>query len=177
MKLPGTATQPENIHIAMGKLQIEPGMTFLDVGCGSGAVSLAASRFTRRIFGIDLRPEAVEAAAALVPEGCFLCGEVLNLLPSLPQIDRFFIGGTRGIEAFLPNLVDKGTPGSVIVANLARLGIAYKVVELMKELGIYQELLMIEIHRGHELAGDLALRPQNPIFMVVGRCGKEGSLC
>ena len=53
MKLPGTATEEENIYIAMGKLCIQPGNVFLDIGCGSGAVSLAASRFTDRIFGLD----------------------------------------------------------------------------------------------------------------------------
>lgn len=67
MKLPGTATAEENIHIAMGKLAIKRGDLFLDVGCGSGAVSLAASRYTDRIYGLDRRPEAVKLSQDLVP--------------------------------------------------------------------------------------------------------------
>ena len=91
MKLPGTETQPENVHIAMGKLEIRPGMTFLDIGCGSGAVSLAASRFTDKVYGIDRRPEAVEISRARVPGGTFLCGEADGLLAELPEVDRCFI--------------------------------------------------------------------------------------
>ena len=56
MKLAGTATQEENIYIAMGKLHIQPGQLFLDIGCGSGAVSrAAAARYTDRIYGINQR--------------------------------------------------------------------------------------------------------------------------
>ncbi len=170
MKLPGTETQPENVHIAMGKLEIRPGMTFLDIGCGSGAVSLAASRFTDEIYGIDRRLEAVEISKAKVPNGVFLCGEAEEIISELPKVDRCFIGGTRGIEAFFPALMEKTASGSVIVADLARIGITSKVVELMKKEGIFEELVQIGISRGYDLAGDIALRPVNPIFMVVGRC-------
>ncbi len=169
MKLPGTETQPENIHIAMGKLEIVKGMTFLDIGCGSGAVSLAASRFMAEIYGIDRRPDAVEISRSRVPDGTFLCGEAEELIPELPKIDRCFIGGTRGIEAFFPVLMERLSLESVVVADLARIGIASKVASLMKEEGIFEELLQIGISRGYELAGDIALRPINPIFMVVGR--------
>jgi cobalt-precorrin-6B (C15)-methyltransferase len=56
------------------------------------------------------------------------------------------------------------------VVDLARIGIASRVAEMMKELGIFQELLQIQILRGYDLAGDIALKPANPIFMVIGKC-------
>ncbi|NYT01951.1 MAG: methyltransferase domain-containing protein [Methanosarcinales archaeon] len=170
MKLPGTATQPENIHIALGKLDIQPGMVFLDVGCGSGAVSLAACRFTDRIYGIDRRAEAVLASRALVPGATFRHGEAVEILDRLPPVDRCFIGGTRGIEDFLPELARKAHPGCRMVVNLARMGVASRVAELMEECCTLEEVLQVQICRGYPLAGDWALRPVNPIFMVVGRC-------
>jgi cobalt-precorrin-6B (C15)-methyltransferase len=170
MKLAGTATQEENIYIAMGKLNIQPGQAFLDLGCGSGAVSLAASRYTDRIYGIDRREEAVHMSREAVPQGRFSCGEAADLLPGLPEVDRCFIGGTRGIDDFLPILLEKANPGCTIVVDLARLGIAARVARLMKEAGIFQELIQIHISRGYELGGDIALRPVNPIFMVIGKC-------
>jgi cobalt-precorrin-6B (C15)-methyltransferase len=170
MKLPGTETQAENIHIVMGKLEIKPGMLFLDVGCGSGAVSLAASRFTERIYGIDLRREAVEKSSARVPGGTFLHGQASELIRELPEIDRCFIGGSQKINLFFPELVKKMSPGGVIVANLARIKMAAYTAELMREHGIFDELLQVQISRGYQLGGDTALKPINPIFMVVGRC-------
>jgi cobalt-precorrin-6B (C15)-methyltransferase len=170
MKLPGTATQPENIYIAMGKLDIGPKMAFLDIGCGSGAVSLAASRYTNKVYGIDVRTEAIEISRAKVPCGEFFVGEASEILPSLPEVDRCFIGGTRKIESFLPMLLEKASPGCILVVNMARIGIASKVADLMKAQGIFQELLQIQLSRGYDLGGDIALKPINPIFMAVGRC-------
>jgi cobalt-precorrin-6B (C15)-methyltransferase len=170
MKLPGTATQEENIHIAMGKLNIQPGNVFLDIGCGSGAVSLAASRFTDKIYGIDERTEAVEISRKRVPTAKVFLGEASQVLPQLPEIDRCFIGGTRQIDDFFPRLLEKAMPGCIIVADLARIGIAARTAAMMKEAGIFQELLQINISRGYTLAGDIALKPANPIFMVVGKC-------
>ncbi len=154
----------------MGKLKISQAQVFLDVGCGSGAVSLAASRFTDRIYGIDRREEAVQMSRAAVPQGQFFCGEAADILPGLPAVDRCFIGGTRGIDDFLPLLLEKARPGCIIVADLARLGIAARLAQLMKEAGIFQELIQIHIARGYELGGDIALKPVNPIFMVIGKC-------
>jgi len=170
MKLPGTATQEENIYIAMGKLNIQRAQVFLDIGCGSGAVSLAASRYTDRIYGIDRRDEAVQICRATVSQGQFFSGEAAGILPDLPEVDRCFIGGTRGIDEFLPLLLEKAATGCVIVADLARLGIAAHVAQMMKEAGIFQELIQIHIARGYDLGGDIALRPVNPIFMVIGKC-------
>jgi cobalt-precorrin-6B (C15)-methyltransferase len=170
MKLPGTATQEENIYIAMGKLDIKSGQVFLDVGCGSGAVSLAASRYTDKIYGIDRREEAVQMCRTRVPNGEFFLGEAAAVLPDLPEVDRCFIGGTRGIDEFLPLLLEKAAPGCVIVADLARLGIASRLAQLMKEAGIFQELIQIHIARGYDLGRDIALKPVNPIFMVIGKC-------
>lgn len=169
MKLAGTATQEENIFIAMGKLHIQPGQLFLDIGCGSGAVSAAAARYTDRICGIDQREEAVQICRANVA-GQFFSGEAADLLPGLPQVDRCFIGGTRGIDRFFPLLLEKAAPGCIIVADLARIGIAARLADLMKEAGIFQELIQIQVCRGYDLAGDIALRPVNPIFMVIGKC-------
>ncbi|MDD1754650.1 MAG: ATP-binding protein, partial [Methanothrix sp.] len=84
--------------------------------------------------------------------------------------DRCFIGGTRHIDRFFPKLLEKAAPGCVIVVDLARIGIAARVAAMMKEAGIFQELIQIHISRGYELAGDIALRPVNPIFMVIGKC-------
>jgi cobalt-precorrin-6B (C15)-methyltransferase len=170
MKLPGTATQEENIYIALGKLNILPGNVFLDIGCGSGSVSFAAYRYTDKVYGIDMRSEAVKASRYIVPGGHFFEGEASQILPELPKIDRCFIGGTRHIESFFPLLLERAAPDCAIVADLARIGVAHRVVEIMKDAGIFQELLQIQISRGYELAGDMALRPVNPIFMVVGRC-------
>ncbi len=169
MKLPGTATQPENIQIALGKLEIKENMLFLDIGSGSGAVSLAASRYTDRIYGVDIRPEAVEASRALVPKGVFVCGDAKDVIPQLPEIDRCFIGGTRGIDQFIPVLSENAANDFRFVIDIARVGMAARAIKLVEEYFVLEEVLQINIFRGYRLAGDIAFKPVNPIFMIVGR--------
>ncbi len=44
-------------------LEIQSGDTVIDVGCGSGVLSFVASRLgAKRVYGVDLSPEAVEVA-------------------------------------------------------------------------------------------------------------------
>ena len=112
----------------------------------------------------------MEISRAWVPSGKFFQGKASELLSDLPEVDRCFVGGTRQIDEFLPLLLEKARPGCIIVVNLARIGIASRVATLMKELGIFQELIQIHILRGYDLAGDIALKPVNPIFMVIGKC-------
>jgi SAM-dependent methyltransferase len=45
-------------------LEIEPGDVVIDVGCGSGVLSIVAARLgAARVYGVDLSPEAVRVAA------------------------------------------------------------------------------------------------------------------
>ena len=41
-------------------------------------------------------------------------------------------------------------------------------MEIMKKNNFLKELLQIQISRGNELAGGTMLKPENPIFLVVG---------
>ena len=58
--LSGGPTKDELIAIALDKLHLKKGETFVDVGCGTGTVSLAASKFASHIIAIDRRFEAIE---------------------------------------------------------------------------------------------------------------------
>jgi len=48
----GTPTQPEIIAIALSKLNIKSTEVFVDIGCGSGSVSIAASRLAKHVFAM-----------------------------------------------------------------------------------------------------------------------------
>jgi cobalt-precorrin-6B (C15)-methyltransferase len=56
------------------------------------------------------------------------------------------------------------------VLNAARLEVACDAIEYMKNAGIYEESLLINISKGYELEGFTAYRADNPVFMVVGSC-------
>jgi SAM-dependent methyltransferase len=55
---------------------VGPGTTLLDLGCGTGVFARAAADRGARVTGIDLDPVAVAGAAAEVPDGVFVVGDV-----------------------------------------------------------------------------------------------------
>jgi SAM-dependent methyltransferase len=60
---PGVFAPTHTSRTIAEALEIGPGDTVIDVGCGSGVLSLVAARLgAGRVIGVDLSPEAVEVA-------------------------------------------------------------------------------------------------------------------
>jgi len=170
MKYPGgTPTQPEVIAVALSKLNIKPTDIFADIGCGSGSVSISAARLAKQVYAIDSRDEAILAANENIKE-CgitsieVLKGEASQLLPAL-DIDCAFVGGSKNIEQVLEILTEKVTS---FVVSAVRMETAVSALAIMRQNNKFKELLQIQLSRGSELAGGTMLRPENPVFLIVG---------
>jgi precorrin-6B methylase 2 len=82
------------------------------------------------------------------------------------EYDVVFFGGTKGIEEALEIAAERA---GKIAVNAARIEIAVKVMSKMKELGIFKEMLIVNISKSYELAGGMAFKNLNPVFVVVGK--------
>ena len=165
----GTPTQPEIIAVALSKLALKPSDVFADIGCGSGSVSIQAAPCVKKVYAIDVRDEAVRAASGNLKECGITNAEVLNgdaaELLSNTKIDCAFIGGSRNLEEVL-GLMAENVPRFVISA--VRLEIVNKAMDFLKQNNKFRELLQIHISRGSDLAGGTMLKPENPVFIIVG---------
>ncbi|MDW7725943.1 MAG: methyltransferase domain-containing protein [Candidatus Methanoperedens sp.] len=165
----GTPTQPEIIEVALSKLALKPSDVFADIGCGSGSVSIRAAPYVKKVYAIDIRDEAVSAASGNLKECGITNAEVLKgdaaeLLSSI-RVDCAFIGGSRNLREVIGVIV-KNVPAFVVSA--VRLETVNETVSLLKKNNKFRELLQIHISRGSDLAGGTMLKPENPVFMIVG---------
>ena len=167
-------TKAEIIAIALEKLEIQYGETFVDIGCGTGTVSIAAAQRTDKIIAVDKRVQSVEVARKNFEESrtssamTLLLGEAPQILaPYKDVIDKAFIGGTTNFRGTINFLIPHCKR---LVLNAARLERAAEVIRYMREIGIYEEVLLINIAKGYQLEGLTGLRFYNPVFMVVGSC-------
>ncbi|WP_406660058.1 precorrin-6Y C5,15-methyltransferase (decarboxylating) subunit CbiT [Methanolobus sp. ZRKC3] len=176
----GGPTKPEIISIALSKLDLRNGDSFFDVGCGTGAVSIEASKMVRdlKINAIDAREEAIEVAktnfAAFDIENASVhSGESSEILSEQPvgSIDCAFIGGTKNISRVLEVLAEKKARS--IVLNAVRIETVVTVINKMKELDLFDEVLHIIVSRGVPLTGETMFKPENPVYIVVGRSGNK----
>lgn len=51
----------------------------LDIGCGTGRWARLFTALGAQVVGVDLAPEAIHAARALVPQGQFYCSDLLEM--------------------------------------------------------------------------------------------------
>jgi cobalt-precorrin-6B (C15)-methyltransferase len=171
---PGTPTQPEIITLALSKLRIKNTDIFVDIGCGSGSVSIAAAGYAKRVIAIDNRDKAVLAASANIKEAGIKNIEVLGgkaeiLLHDI-EFDCAFIGGSKNMEKILEILIQKVSARFVVSA--VRIETVALALDIMKKNNVFKELLQIQLSRGNELAGGIMLKPENPVFLITGesRC-------
>jgi len=173
----GGPTKPEIIAVSLSKLSLTDGNTFLDIGCGTGAVSIAASRMTRnlKIYAIDARAEAIGTASQnfekfRIPDITLIHGEaseILNEKQDIGTIDCAFVGGTKNIRSVLEALSEKKV--QCVVVNAVRIETVVRTINTMRELGIFDEVIHITVSRGTSLAGETMFKPENPVYIIVGK--------
>jgi cobalt-precorrin-6B (C15)-methyltransferase len=165
----GTPTQPEIITVALSKLHIKPTDIFADIGSGSGSVSINAAGLAKHVFAIENRDEAILATNENIKE-CgisnitVLKGDAGELLHD-KYIDCAFVGGSKNISQVLEILMEKVQR---FVVSMARIETVYHVVEILKRNNQFKELLLIQLSRGSELSEGTMLKPENPVFLIVG---------
>jgi cobalt-precorrin-6B (C15)-methyltransferase len=93
-------------------------------------------------------------------------GEAPAILDELPLLDCAFIGGTRNIESVLQALVNK--VNGRIVVNVVRIQTASTVIDIMRDLGIFVDAVLVQVSNSYELAGEIAFKPINPVYIITG---------
>lgn len=171
-RLPGGPTQDEILAVSLCKLDLQPGDTVLEIGCGTGRVSVAMAGRAHHVSAIDLRPEAVavsaeNARAAGVTSIGFSCSDALAFLEQDTIYDCAFVGGTKNLTAILPVLARRVK--RTIVINAVMVSTVAAAISTLKELGLFSEAVLVQVSRSHDIAGSVMFRPIDPVFVIVAR--------
>ncbi len=167
----GGPTHDEIMAVCLFKMGITRDDIVLDLGCGTGKVSIAAADCAKKVFAIDRRPEAVAyakkaAGKAGVTNIEFFCGEGLEFLKTASVFDCAFVGGSQQIETILPLLAKKVR--RVIVVNAVLVNTLTTVITTMQALGIFREAVHVQVSRSHALGKSVMFKPIDPVYIVVG---------
>lgn len=160
-----------NIRIlSIGYLGIAPEDRLLDIGAGTGSVSIEAALQGAKVWGIEKKKEAVE----LIQSNCkkfnvhmeILQGKAPEDLPDI-QFNKCFIGGSGGqlkdIFQFLDrNLEDRG----IICGNFITINNLYDFLRLLADYGYEDiETNLIQTAQMDHLG---LMKGQNPIYIIKG---------
>jgi cobalt-precorrin-6B (C15)-methyltransferase len=170
--LAGGPTQDEIMAVALFKLGLRSTDVLLEIGCGTGKVSIAAANKVKKVFSIDKRPEAITIARGAAEKAGittieFFCSDAIDFLRSDHTFDCAFVGGTQQLAQILPVLAKKVR--RTIVVNAVLLNTLAQAVASMQQLGIFCEVVQVQIARSHEIAGSIMFKPIDPVYVIVGK--------
>jgi len=157
--------------ITLFKLDLRPGDLFMDIGCGTGKVSIHASRQARRVCAIDRRSEAIEYARREAERAGatnieFVEGNAADLIPDLPRPDAAFLGGSRTWDRTLPSPPPRRNPFHR--RQCSEDETSTSAISIMKELGIFREAVLVQVSRASPLGNGHVWKPDHPVAVIVG---------
>lgn len=167
-KIPMTKFNIRTLLIAY--LDIKNGDKFLDIGAGTGSVSIEAALHGAQVWSIEREEEGID----LIKKNMGKFNVDLNIIKGsapedLPnnQFDKCFVGGSGGKLEEIFKYLNKNLKGKgILCANFIKPDNLYDFNRLMKEnnyLEIETQLIQASYidHIG-------LLRSQNPIFITKG---------
>ena len=171
-KLAGGPTQDEILAVSLLKLGLNGTDTVLEIGCGTGKVSVAMAKIAQKVISLDKRAEAVSMAtgnarAAGVQNIDFFCTNAADFLKTSQVWDCAFLGGTSGLEELLP--VVAAHVKRTIVINAVLLSTLERAVRVLTGLGLFCEVVQVQVSRSQEIAGSIMFRPIDPVYIIVAR--------
>ena len=158
--------------VAMALLEIGEGDTFLDVGAGTGSLSVQAALMGAEVYAIEREPEGVK----LIRENAGKFGVGINIIhgdapASICRIDSFnkcFIGGSGGsLLQILEEIDRKLSVDGVLAASFI---VPENMVEL-KRLLMEKKYSQIEVRliQSSIIESMGLMKANNPIFLIKGK--------
>lgn len=166
-------TKQEVRVVSLSKLKPQPTDRCIDIGAGTGSVSIELGFLCRQIYAVECNPNAI----ALIEENCarfqlenieILTGMAPEVLDSITAVEKVFIGGSKGhLEVIMAWCEEHLLPGGRIAANFITLENAVQFFGLLKKGAYHQiDLVQVAVSRGKPIGTLTMLQSNNPVFII-----------
>lgn len=171
-------TKSEVRAVTVSKLKLYEGLKVLDIGAGTGSVSIEMAIKGCFVTSIERNPDGIELINA--NKDLFELDNI-NVIDGLaPQdlpnelFDRVFIGGSGGkldeVFNYLSNNLNKE---GIIVANTITIENTSKLLAVMKEYKYEDiEAVQVNVSRSKKVGPYHMMMAENPITIISARKGR-----
>ena len=172
--VPITKEEIRAIQISKGRLSA--GQTVLDIGCGSGSVTIEAAiqvEESGKVIGVDIDPNAIELTEKNlkkfgITNYTLIEGNAKDKIFELPQADTIFIGGTGGDTKDIVELCqDKINSGGRIVIGVILIETLYSVLQTIEKLDFESvDITQITIGKSRKTKTGTMMLARNPVTVI-----------
>ncbi len=174
-KVPGP-TKEEVRVLTVSKARLNEGAIVIDVGCGTGGLTVEAALQVGskgRVFAIDEDEEAVKLTSSNVKKfGAqdiveVFCGKAPKALRGLPKADAILVGGSKNLREVIQIAPGILKEHGRIVVNAILLETATKAMEELKETGFAEiDVTQINVAKGKVIDSGTMMLARNPITII-----------
>jgi cobalt-precorrin-6B (C15)-methyltransferase len=178
-KVPGP-TKEEVRVLTISKARLREGSVVIDVGCGTGGLTVEAALqvgYKGRVYAIDEDEEAVKLTKSNVKkfdaEGTVqvILGKapevILDSSLNVPKADAVIIGGSKSLREVIRASFEKLKVNGRIVVNAILLETSSTALDEIKKLNFKEvDVTLIFVAKGKDIDSGTMMLARNPITII-----------
>ena len=175
-------TKEEVRAISLNKLELLNAKTFIDVGAGTGSVSIEAgySYPNLKVIAIERNDDAIDLVKQNKEKFNLDNVEIIQAYAPVEldkdiKADAIFLGGTgKKLEEIIDWSKDLLVDGGRLVANFIIIDTFYEMLRLVKEKGFKNiDVTVLNVAKLEKLGTGEYFKPHNPIYIISCEKGVE----
>jgi cobalt-precorrin-6B (C15)-methyltransferase len=160
--------------IAISKLRLKDGYSAIDVGCGSGSITVELCLQTKgKVYAIDFDEKAVDLTKRNLQKFGVKAEEVIlgkaqDILPKLSEVDAVIVGGTWGdTKQVIELAVGKLKKGGRIVIDTIVIETMYHALAAINELELKEiDITQVIISKARKVTTGTMMLARNPVMII-----------
>jgi cobalt-precorrin-6B (C15)-methyltransferase len=159
--------------IALSKLRLKEGHSAIDIGCGSGSITVELCLQTRgTVYAIDFDQKAVELTKKNLQKfgakAEVILGKAQDVLPKLPQVDAIIVGGTWGDTRQVIQLaVGRLKKGGRLVIDTILIETMYQALAAINKMQLAEvDVTQVTIAKARKVTTGTMMLARNPVMII-----------
>lgn len=169
-------TKEEVRVIVLSKARLNGNSTVIDVGCGSGSITVEAARQVApdgKVYAIDQDENAIKltqknAIKFNISNIQIIHSKAQEVIGTIPNVDAIFVGGTGGDTYEIINLVyNKLKSKGRIVISTILIETMYHSLKAINELQLMNvDVTQITIAKSRKVSTGTMMLARNPVIII-----------
>lgn len=167
-------TKEEIRSIIISKLRLKEGFESIDIGCGSGSISIELAIQTKTsVYAIDSDKNAIDLTEqntskfGLQNKIKTILGLAQEILPNLPHVEAIVIGGTTGdTEKIIKLAIDRLNKGGRLVVTSILIETIYKTLKAIEDSELLEiDISQVTVAKSKKTSSGTMMISRNPVII------------